>query len=118
MFGRIPQVALLVGSLVLSGQAAARGHGADNAVLGAVVGAVVGGVFVASQRAPERVYVQSAPIASYPPQPVYYPPPQPVYYQPAPVYYQAYPVVGMPPPHYGPPPPPPGYYYGPPRPRW
>ncbi|MCQ4269775.1 MULTISPECIES: hypothetical protein [Pseudomonas] len=117
MFGRIPQVALLVGSLVLSGQAAAHGHGSDNAVMGAVVGAVVGGVFVASQRPPERVYVQAAPppVTYYPAQPAYYPPPPPVYYQPVPVYYQAYPVVRMPPPHYGPPP---GYYYGPPRPRW
>jgi hypothetical protein len=110
MFGRIPQVALLVGSLVLSGEAAARGHGSDKAILGAVVGAVVGGAIVASQRAPERVYVQApAPVAYYQAQPAYYP--APVYYQQVPVYYQAYPVVGMPPP-------PPGHYYGRSRPHW
>lgn len=77
MIGRIPLLAVLIGSLALAGPAAAD-HGSNrNALItGAVVGAVVGGV-LASSRYP--VYVEAAP-------------PPVVYYEPYPVY-QPYPVV-------------------------
>jgi hypothetical protein len=77
MIGRIPLLAVLIGSLALAGPAAAD-HGSDRHALiaGAVVGAVVGGV-LASGRYP--VYVEAAP-------------PPVVYYEPYPVY-QPYPVV-------------------------
>lgn len=77
MIGRIPVLAVLIGSLALAGPAAAD-HGSDRhrVIAGAVVGAVVGGV-LASGRYP--VYIEAAP-------------PPAVYYEPYPVY-QPYPVV-------------------------
>lgn len=77
MIGRIPLLAVLIGSLALAGPAAAdHGSNSNALITGAVVGAVVGGV-LASSRYP--VYVEAAP-------------PPVVYYEPYPVY-QPYPVV-------------------------
>ncbi len=82
MIGRIPLIAVLVGSLAFAGQAAAdHGSRSDALITGAVVGAVVGGVIASSRHAPP-VYVEVAP-----------PPPRVVYYEPRPRYYEPYPVV-------------------------
>src|SRR5690606_13524340 len=73
---------LLLGSLALTQQAHADGHGhsRDQWVAGAIAGAVVGGVLAGSR---------GGPVYHAPPPPVYYAPP-PVYYAPQPVYYPAY----------------------------
>lgn len=81
MIGRIPLLAVLIGSLALSGQAAAdHGPNRESVIAGAVVGAVVGGVLASGRYAPAPVYVEVAP------------PPRVVYYDDYPRY-RPYPVV-------------------------